>query len=270
MFKKHLLGRGGVGKMGKLAGKVAVITGAGGGLGKYIAVRFAEEGAKLSLCDINIEGLEETAELCKRKGASVFTSVFDASDLDQSEEFIFATVEHYQTVDILVNLAIAIKTPHSFLDHTIETLDISYQTGLVSTWNFMKLCYPYLKEKGGKVINFGSGAAYQGQEGYAAYAAIKEAIRGLSRVVAREWGPDNINVNVINPGAITDGIQAYLNHLPEEERDPATLGFQQTSLRRFGAPYEDIAPTVLFLASEDSRHITGQTLNVDGGVHIHA
>lgn len=259
--------------MGKLAGKVAVITGAGGGLGKYIAARFAEEGAKLSLCDINIDGLNETAELCKNKGAAVFVNAFDASDLEQSEAFISATVEHYQTVDILVNLAIAIKTTHSFLDHTIETLDISYQTGLVSTWNFMKLCYPYLKEKGGKVINFGSGAAYQGQEGYAAYAAYaatKEAIRGLSRVVAREWGPDNINVNVVNPGAITDGIQVYLNHLPEEERDPTRLGFQQTSLRRFGAPYEDIAPTVLFLASEDSRHITGQTLNVDGGVNIHA
>ncbi|MBT2575200.1 SDR family oxidoreductase [Bacillus sp. ISL-51] len=256
--------------MGKLVGKVAIITGAGGGLGKYIAVRFAEEGAKLALCDINTEGLKETTELCKSKGAAVFANAFDASDLDQSKEFVSATVEHYQTIDILVNLAIAIKTPHSFLDHTRETLDISYQTGLVSTWNFMKLCYPYLKEKGGKVINFGSGSGDQGQEGYAAYAAIKEAIRGLSRVAAREWGPDNINVNVINPGAITDVIQAYLDHLPEEERDPTKLGFEQTSLRRFGAPYEDIAPAVLFLASEDSRHITGQTLNVDGGVNIHA
>ncbi|KAA8745404.1 SDR family NAD(P)-dependent oxidoreductase [Paenibacillus sp. UASWS1643] len=256
--------------MGKLAGKVAIITGAGGGLGKHIAVRFAEEGALLSLCDINTERLKETTELCKSKGASVFANAFDASDLDQSNEFVSATVEHYQTVDILVNLAIAIKTPHSFLDHTRETLDISYQTGLVSTWNFMKLCYPYLKEKGGKVINFGSGSGDQGQEGYAAYAAIKEAIRGLSRVAAREWGPDNINVNVINPGAITDGIQAYLDLLPEEERDPTKLGFEQTSLRRFGAPYEDIAPVALFLASEDSRHITGQTLNVDGGVNIHA
>jgi len=256
--------------MGKLVGKVAIITGAGGGLGKYIALRFAEEGAKLSLCDINPEGLQEVAELCKSKGADVFANAFDASDFEQSEKFISATVEHYQTVDILVNLAIAIKTPHSFLEHTRETLDISYQTGLVSTWNFMKLCYPYLKENGGKVINFGSGSGDQGQEGYAAYAAIKEAIRGLSRVAAREWGPDNINVNVVNPGAITDVIQAYLDQLPEEQRDPINFGFEQTAMRRFGTPYEDIAPAVLFLASEDSRHITGQTINVDGGVNIHA
>lgn len=256
--------------MSKLVGKVAVITGAGGGLGKYIALRFAEEGAKLALCDINPEGLKETTELCESKGATVFAQAFDATKLEQSEAFISATAEQYKTVDILVNLAMAIQPPHSFLDHTRETLDISYQTGLGMTWDFMKLCYPYLKENGGKIINFGSGSGNEGQEGYAAYAAIKEAIRGLSRVAAREWGPDNINVNVVNPGAITDGIQAYLNTLPEEQRDPLYLGFSQTAIRRFGNPYEDIAPAVLFLASDDSRHITGQTINVDGGVIINA
>ncbi|MFP7493903.1 SDR family oxidoreductase [Terribacillus saccharophilus] len=256
--------------MGKLDDKAVIITGAGGGLGKYIACRFAEEGAKLALAEINKKSLEETEALCKSKGASVFSSIVDVSDLSQSEAFVEAAAEKFGTIDVVVNLAIAIKTPHSFLDHKMETLDISYQTGLVSTWNFMKLCYPYLKENGGKIINFGSGAAYQGEEGYAAYAAIKEAIRGLSRVVAREWGPDGINVNVVNPGAITDGIKSYLDQLPEEQRDPTQLGFQQTSLRRFGSPYEDIAPVVLFLASDDSRHITGQTINVDGGVQIHA
>lgn len=256
--------------MGKLVGKVAVLTGAGGGLGKYIALRFAEEGAKLALCDINAEGLNETAELCQRQGAEVFAKAFDATDYNQSTEFISDTVGHYQTIDILVNLAIAIEPPHSFLDHTRETLERSYQTGLVTTWDFMTLCHPHLKANGGKIINFGSGSGNEGQEGYAAYAAIKEAIRGLSRVAAREWGPDNINVNVVNPGAITDGIQAYLDQLPEGHRDPLSLGFTQTAVRRFGKPYEDIAPVVLFLASDDSRHMTGQTLNVDGGVIINA
>ncbi|MDY8094009.1 SDR family oxidoreductase [Paenibacillus polymyxa] len=256
--------------MNKIVGKVAVITGASGGLGKYIALRFAEEGAKLALCDINAEGLNETTELCKSKGADVFAKAFDATDLKESTAFISDTVAQYQTVDILVNLAMAIEPPHSFLDHTRETLERSYQTGLVTTWDFMKLCYPYLKENGGKIINFGSGSGNEGQEGYAAYAAIKEAIRGLSRVAAREWGPDNINVNVVNPGAITDAIQAYLDQMPEGQRDPFYLGFSQTAIRRFGTPYEDIAPVVLFLASEDSRHITGQTINVDGGVIINA
>jgi NAD(P)-dependent dehydrogenase (short-subunit alcohol dehydrogenase family) len=256
--------------MSKLVGKVAVITGAGGGLGKYIAQRFAEEGATVALCDINPQGLQETTELCQSKGATVFSKVLDGSKLEQSEAFITETVEQFKTVDILVNLAMAIQPPHSFLEHTRDTLDTSYQTGLVMTWDFMKLCYPYLKENGGKIINFGSGSGNEGQEGYAAYAAIKEAIRGLSRVAAREWGPDNINVNIVNPGAITDGIQAYLNTLPEEQRDPLYLGFSQTAIRRFGNPYEDIAPVVLFLATDDSKHITGQTINVDGGVIINA
>ena len=256
--------------MNKLVGKVVVITGAGGGLGKYIALRFAEEGAKLALCDINAETLQETADLCKTTGAEVFAQAFDASILEQSTQFINATVEQYQTVDILVNLAMAIQLPHSFLEHTRETLDISYQTGLVATWDLMKLCYPYMKEKGGKIINFGSGSGNEGQEGYAAYAAIKEGIRALSRVAAREWGVDNINVNVVNPGAITDGIQAYIDTLPEGHRSPLALGFSETAIRRFGKPYEDIAPVVLFLASEDSRHMTGQTFNVDGGVIINA
>lgn len=256
--------------MSKLVGKVAVITGAGGGLGKYIALRFAEEGAKLSLCDINPQGLEATAALCKSKGADVFTNVVDVSNLEQSKQFIEATVTDFGKIDILLNLAIAIDTPHSFLDHTLEDLEKSYQTGLVSTWNFMKLCHPYLKENGGKIINFGSGSGDEGQEGYASYAAIKEAIRALSRVAAREWGPDNINVNVICPGAITDAIQAYIDQMPEGHQDPIHLGFSQTAVRRFGKPYEDVAPVAVFLASDDARHITGQTINVDGGVIIHA
>lgn len=256
--------------MKKLIGKVAVITGAGGGLGKYIALRFAEEGAKLALCDINSEKLNETAELCKNTGADVLARSFDATDLKKSTEFISETVTQFNTVDILVNLAMAIELPHSFLEHTRDTLDRSYQTGLVTTWDFMKLCYPHMKENGGKIINFGSGSGNEGQEGYAAYAAIKEAIRGLSRVAAREWGPDNINVNVVNPGAITDAIQSYIDQMPEGHQNPLSLGFSETAIRRFGKPYEDIAPVVLFLASDDSRHITGQTINVDGGVIINA
>ncbi len=120
------------------------------------------------------KGLTKQLNYVKSKGADVFAKAFDATDIKQSTEFISDTVVQYQTVDILVNLAMAIEPPHSFLDHTRETLDRSYQTGLVTTWDFMKLCYPYLKENGGKIINFGSGSGNEGQEGYAAYAAIKK------------------------------------------------------------------------------------------------
>ncbi|MBT2293484.1 SDR family oxidoreductase [Paenibacillus albidus] len=256
--------------MGKLTGKVAIITGASGGLGKYISQRFAEEGATLALCDINEERLSETAKLCESKGAKVLSSVCDVSKYSEVEAFVSSVATKFGTVDILVNLAIAIKPPHTFLEHEMETLQLSYETGLVSTWNMMKLCYPFLKTNGGKIINFGSGAGTEGIEGYAAYAAIKEAIRGLSRVVAREWGKDNINVNIVNPGAITDAVKSYLENIPEENRDFSALGFQETPIGRYGDPYEDIAPVVVFLACDDSRHITGQTFNVDGGSIISA
>lgn len=256
--------------MGKLSGKVAVVTGASGGLGHHISVLFAEEGAMLALCDINEERLTETAKACESKGASVLATVCDVSSLEQVQSFVSTAAQKFGGIDILINLAIAIKPPHSFLEHDLETLDLSYRTGLLATWNMMKQCYPYLKENGGKIVNFGSGAGVSGNVGYAAYAAIKEGIRGLSRVVAREWGPDNINVNVINPGALTDVVKGYLNQLPEGRRDLSLLGFQETPLRRYGEPYEDIAPVVLFLASDDSRHITGQSFNVDGGALIHA
>ena len=256
--------------MGKLKGKVAIVSGAGGGLGSYIALRLAEEGASLMLTDINGSSLEETAARCERAGFSVLTKTADLSEPKQVKLLVEDTIKKFNTIDILVNLAIAIRTPHSFLEHELDTLDESYRTGLISTWLMMKESYPYLKQGGGKIINFGSGAGYDGLEGYAAYAAIKEGIRALSRVVAREWGKDNINVNVINPGALTDGIRAHLDALPEDQRDPQLLGFKPTAIGRYGDPYEDIAPVVAFLASEDARHITGQTFFVDGGSIINA
>ncbi|WP_433921042.1 SDR family NAD(P)-dependent oxidoreductase [Paenibacillus taichungensis] len=256
--------------MGKLEGRVAIITGAGGGLGSYIALRLAEEGAILMLTDFNSKSLKETAARCEHAGFSVTAKTADLSDPKQIKSLVQDTIGEFHTIDILVNLAIAIRTPHSFLEHELDTLDESYRTGLVSTWLMMKESYPYLKQGGGKIINFGSGAGYYGLEGYAAYAAIKEGIRALSRVVAREWGKDNINVNVINPGALTDGIHAHLDSLPEDQRDPQLLGFMPTAIGRYGEAYKDIAPVVAFLASEDARHITGQTFFVDGGAIINA
>lgn len=254
----------------RLSGKVALITGAAGGLAKQTAIRYAEEGAKLALCDINAPGLAETVKLCEQRGAVVLAQSCDIAQSSQLETLVSSTVAKFKTVDILVNSAIAIKPPHSFIDHDIATLELAWSTGLVPTWHLMKLCYPYLKSKGGKIINFGSAAGYSGLEGYAAYAATKEAIRGLSRVVAREWGKDNINVNVINPGALTDTVQAYIQTLPVEHQDPQFLGFKLGAIQRYGDPYSDITPVMVFLASDDSRHITGQTFMVDGGAVINA
>ena len=254
--------------MMNLQGKVAIITGAAGGIGKHVSIRLAEEGAYLALCDINNEALINVKELCEEKGAKVVAKVVKLESYEESETFVNEVISEFGEINVLINLAVAIKTPHSFLDHTIDTLDLAYQSGLVSTWNMMKTCYPYLKETKGNIINFGSGAGVIGEEGYAAYAAIKEGIRGLSRVVAREWGKDGITVNIVNPSAITDSIKQYLTTLPEEQRDPGTLGFQLGAVGYFGDVYRDITPTILFLASDESKYVTGQTFNVDGGTII--
>lgn len=120
----------------------------------------------------------------------------------------------------------------------------------------IRLCFPYMKDHGdASIINFGSGSDEMGMEGCAAHAAAKEAIRGLSRVVAREWGKHGIRVNTASPSAVTDNVMASLSTNP---------------MCRPGDSYEDITPAVVFLASEDARRVTGQNLNIDGGGNIHS
>ena len=254
--------------MGKLEGKVAIITGAGRGLGKQIAIRFAEEGAKISICARSLDRLADTEEKCRQAGAEVFCCVCDVTKISDMEAYVAATAAHFGGIDILYNNAMATTCGRKpFESHTQEDFDAFYQSGLMGSFHMMRLCFPWLKKSGhGKVICIGSGAGVEGQDGLAAYGAIKEATRAMARTAAREWGKYNINVNTINPGAITDFYYEELVQLPEEERDPVKLGFNPTTIGRFGDAYEDIAPVAVFLASEDSRHITGQTIMAEGGV----
>ncbi|MBE6007848.1 MAG: SDR family oxidoreductase [Lachnospiraceae bacterium] len=256
--------------MKKLEGKVAIITGCSQGLGKYIALRFAEEGAKVAICARTADKLEKTAEMCRQAGAEVFSKAIDLCSYEDIKGFVDDVVERFGTIDILANNAISIKPPHPFLDHTEEYLDSVMKGGFYATWRLMKLCFPYLKDKKSSIINFGSGVGIRGMEGYAAYASCKEAIRGLSRVAAREWGPLGIRVNVLCPAAITDHVKDTLDELDETTRKYVIASLSNNSLKRPGDPYEDISPVAVFLASDESQWITGQSLSVDGGVNIHS
>ena len=256
--------------MGKLDGKIAVITGCSGGLGKQLAFRFANEGAKLAICARSKDKLAAVAEECRRLGAETLDMQVDLTDFDQLKAFVDAVIERYGAVDILVNNAVSICPPHPFEDHTIEELDRTMHSGLYGTWHMMKLCLPYMKDRNASIINFGSGAGDQGLEGYAAYAATKEAIRGLSRVAAREWGKYGIRVNIVNPSAVTDNVKAGIEMLPEDQKAYVMSTLSNNPLCRPGDPYEDITPAIVFLASDDSRWITGQTLMVEGGGAIHS
>ncbi len=256
--------------MGKLDGKVAIITGCSMGLGKQIAKRFVEEGAKISICARSIGKLEATAKECEALGGEVFYRSTDLTVKEDMEKFVKETVDRFGTIDILVNNAISIWPPHPFLEYTEDELMTTMTSGFLATWRMMQLCFPYLRDKDSSVINFGSSGGEMGMDGYAAYAATKEAIRALSRVTAREWGKYGIRVNTCSPSSMTDHVEAELNNLPEDMKNYVLEGFKANPLCRIGQSYEDVTPAVVFLASDDSRWITGQNLNVEGGYNIHS
>jgi NAD(P)-dependent dehydrogenase (short-subunit alcohol dehydrogenase family) len=253
----------------RLEGKVVIITGCSAGLGKQLAICLAREGAKLAICARRMPKLEETAELCKKEGAEVLAMRCDVSRYRDLKRFVDKTVDRFGTVDVLINNANFEADRLPFMDQGIEMLDKALHTGVYAHWHLMQLCYPYMKGKSSSIINFTSGMYQVGLELYGSYAADKGAIRALSMVVAREWGIDGIRVNTISPVAITDTIVGKL--APEYSAWVKDM-MSHNSMGRVGDPAGDIAPVVIFLATDESRWITGQNINVDGGqpetIHI--
>ncbi|MCL1913014.1 MAG: SDR family oxidoreductase [Eubacteriaceae bacterium] len=255
--------------MGRLEGKAVLLTGASSGIGKQTAIRFAQEGARLTICARRKELLDETAKLCADEGAEVFAYPCDLNNYDDLVKMVDGTIERYGKIDVLVNNAVKGDTPHPLIDYTTEDLRQSIETNYIAPWNLMRLCYPHMKEiGGGSIVNICSTAGTMGLEGFACYASTKEALRGLSRVAANEWGRDGIRVNVLNPSAITDSLQIMHQESPEIAQPIFDMMASIAALKRVGDAYEDIAPAILFLASDDSRYMTGQTLNVEGGGFI--
>ncbi|PSR68440.1 oxidoreductase [Nocardia sp. MDA0666] len=241
----------------RLGGKVAIVTGGAGGIGRGIVRAFAKEGAEILFVDINDEaGRELEQELA---GAAVYLHA-DITREESAELIVTAAVERFGSVHVLVdNAHVSQQAP--LLDTTQEMFDLSFGTGFYPTFRLMRACYPHLKRNRGSVINFASGAGLEGQVRQGSYAAAKEAIRAISRVAANEWAADDINVNVISPLALTEGVAAYIEANPGVEE--ALLA--RTPLHRFGDPETDIGRVAVFLASADAKYMTGQTLMVDGG-----
>lgn len=243
----------------KLKGKVAIITGSASGIGRGIALAMAKEGAKIAVVDINEEKGQETLADIEEISEGMLL-IKDISKKDNCFAIVEDVVEKFGKLDILVNNAHASKQV-MFAETTQEDFDLSFGTGFYPTFHFMQAAYEHLKETKGKVINFASGSGLSGQMTQTSYAAAKEAIRGISRVAANEWGPEGINVNIISPIALTPGVEAWRDSSPElYERM-----IQGIPLRRLGDPEADIGQVAIFLASDMSDYITGQTIMVDGG-----
>ncbi|MGN0071504.1 MAG: SDR family NAD(P)-dependent oxidoreductase [Atopobiaceae bacterium] len=253
--------------MGKLDGKVCVITGCGSGLGKQFAIRMAREGAKLSLVSHNAERLEDTRRQCEEAGADAIAYACDVADKSELEKFVKMTIDHFGTVDVLVNnVHHTVLAP--FIDLKMEDFMYDLKVDFCSTWYLMQMFFPYMRDKpgaGASIINFGSRWGQESPKLAGEYSPLKESIRALSRVVAREWGQYNIRCNIVCPGGFTDNAKAHMNEQLPELQKFAMEQFSNNAFNRPGDPYSDVAPVVVFLASDDSKWLSGQTINVDGG-----
>lgn len=246
--------------MGKLQDKVALITGGASGIGKGIATSYVKEGARVVIVDLNEEAGNKTV-----KELQVFApdSTFIQADLSNHGNLatiIKQVIDKYGKLDILVNNAHASRNK-VFEEITQDDLDLSFNTGFYPTFYLMQAALPYLKESKGKIINFASGAGIKGNVAQASYAAAKEAIRAISRVAAREFGPFGVNVNIISPIANSPGIQEWKEHEPEAYEQMINA----IPMKRLGDLEKDMGRVAVFLASEDADYITGQTIMVDGG-----
>ena len=242
--------------MGRLEGKVAIITGASRGIGRATAKLFAAEGAKVAVLSRTEDGNAAVVAAIEADGGTALGVVCDVADARRITAAVAAVVDAFGGVDILVNNAFdPSAVMSSVVNLSVEQLQRNFDTGPIASLRMMQACYPYLKASAaGRVINFGSPAAMTGMSPYAPYNMAKEATRALTRTAAREWGPDGITVNTVQPVAETWG---------DVDVPPPT-----NALGRYGSPEEDIAPVLLFLASEDARYLTGYTLTPDGGMVI--
>lgn len=245
--------------MGRLDGKVAIITGSTSGMGRDTAYVFAEEGAKVVIVGRDEKRATEAVENIRKRGGEASYVIADIADRQSLDRIVDQTVETYGTVDILFNNAGLLSTKSS-MDISIEEWDKAMQVNLTAALILSKKVAPIMKAKGkGYIINTGSIAGTSARWGAAAYCTSKHAMNGLTKALARELGPE-IRVNAILPGAI---ITAMLDSVGGEA---AVEGMKQMSpLKRVGQGRE-IGTAALFLATEDSSFITGQLLRVDGGV----
>lgn len=248
--------------MGLLDGKTALITGAARGIGKAIALKFAEEGANVAFTDLVIDenGKATEAEIAA-KGVRAKGYASNAADFSQTEEVVKAVKEEFGSIDILVNNA-GITKDGLMLRMSEQQWDAVIAVNLKSAFNFIHACVPIMmRQKGGSIINMASVVGVHGNAGQSNYAASKAGLIALAKSVAQEMGPKGIRANAIAPGFIETAMTAALPDAVREEWK------KKIPLRR-GGMVDDIANVATFLASDMSSYVSGQVIQVDGGMNM--
>jgi NAD(P)-dependent dehydrogenase (short-subunit alcohol dehydrogenase family) len=250
---------------GRLTGKVAVVTGAGAGIGRGIARRFAREGCRVVVAERDEETGRATAESLAGLGSDGRLVVTDVRDERQARGCVRAALEAWGRVDVLVNNAWGGGTIGRIEWKTSEQVrhgfDVAFMAAL---WTMQEALAPMRDQGGGSIVNLCSLNGVNAHAFSLEYNAAKEALRTLTRTAAVEWGRHAIRVNAICPAAATEAYVAFRDANPKT----AAEMLRQNPMGRMGDPEDDIGGAALFLASDDSRYVTGNTLFVDGGSHV--
>ena len=244
-----------------LEGKVALVTGAGRGIGKAIALRFAQEGANVAFTDLAVnEAVEETIKEIEAMGVKAKAYASNAANFDETHEVVKQIVEDFGRIDVLVNNA-GITKDGLMMRMSEAQWDAVINVNLKSAFNFIHAVTPIMaKQRSGSIINMSSVVGVSGNAGQCNYSASKAGMIGLAKSIAKEMGPRGIRANCIAPGFI---ITDMTNQLSQDIKDQWA---QQIPMRRGGTP-EDVANVALFLASDLSGYVSGQTIHCCGAMN---
>ena len=240
-----------------LNGRVAIVTGAGRGIGRGIALQFAEAGARVVCAARTQADIDATAALCQQAGSDAIAVSCDVADEAQLKALVDTTVEKYGGIDIIVNNAGG-AWPNDPLKTDAKTFNRDFDFNVTTAFNLFRLAQPELLKRKGNIINITSASARYAQKGFSSYGTAKAALTQLTKLLAADFAPD-IRVNGIAPGTIlTDALQQFL------DADTQAKMSDLTPMACLGEP-QDIAAAALYLASPAGRWVTGKILEVDGG-----
>jgi 3-oxoacyl-[acyl-carrier protein] reductase len=244
-----------------LEGKVALVTGAGRGIGKAIALRFAQEGANVAFTDLAVnEAVEETVKEIEALGVKAKAYASNAANFEETHEVVKQVVDDFGRIDVLVNNA-GITKDGLMMRMSEAQWDAVINVNLKSAFNFIHAVTPIMaKQRSGSIINMSSVVGVSGNAGQCNYSASKAGMIGLAKSIAKEMGPRGIRANCIAPGFI---ITEMTNQLSQEVKDAWAV---QIPLRRGGTP-EDVANVALFLASDLSSYVSGQVIHCCGAMN---